>query len=142
MQVSTKIDSSTPLIYEGEHVVEHIQRIDEFFDKLEDDLHEVRNYMLALQEFVLESQTDEVREMVPLLTKIISLMRQVLPTPDPDNITPYPDIGDEITPINQNGGEPGGMRSFLGNSVEDIATLKNQTQSLNNTMNSTKDVKK
>ena len=55
LTVSTEIDSATPLIYEGEHVVEHIQRIDEFFDKLEDDLHEVRNYMLALQEFVLES---------------------------------------------------------------------------------------
>jgi len=44
----------TPLIFEGEYVVEHLQRIDEFFTQLEDDLTEVRNYMVALLEFVRE----------------------------------------------------------------------------------------
>jgi hypothetical protein len=69
----------TPLIYEGEHVVEHLQRIDEFFMQLEDDLTEVNNYMVALLEFVVENQVPEIREMIPPLTRIIRFMREVCP---------------------------------------------------------------
>jgi len=46
---------------------------------LEDDLTEVKNYMVVLLEFVYENQVPEIRQMIPPLTKIIRLMREVCP---------------------------------------------------------------
>ena len=61
LELSVQIGQVTPLIYEGENVIEHLQRIDEFFMQLEDDLTEVKNYMVALLEFVYENQLPEIR---------------------------------------------------------------------------------
>lgn len=83
LTLGQQIDESEPLIYEEEHVVEHLERIDEFFDTLEDDLTEVRNYMVALLEFVEENESDDIRKMIPLLSKIIDLMAKVLPEGTP-----------------------------------------------------------
>jgi len=58
LRVAEQIDRITPLIYEGEHVVEHLQRIEEFFDELEENLSEVRDYMIALLEYVVENEDD------------------------------------------------------------------------------------
>ena len=43
------------MIYEEEHVVEHLQRIEEFFEDLIENLSEVRDYMMALLEYVVEN---------------------------------------------------------------------------------------
>ena len=80
LSLGLEIDRVVPLIYEEEHVVEHLQRIDEFFDTLEDDLTEVRNYMIALLEFVEENEIDDIRRMIPPLSKIIKFMGMVLPS--------------------------------------------------------------
>ena len=38
--------------------MEHLQRIEEFFDELEENLSEVRDYMIALLEYVVENEDD------------------------------------------------------------------------------------
>ena len=53
--MSAEINRTTPLIYEEEHVVEHLQRIEEYFEELQDNLSEVRDYMIALLERVIEN---------------------------------------------------------------------------------------
>ena len=58
LQVAESIDRATPLIYEEEHVVEHLQRIEEFFEDLIENLSEVRDYMMALLEYVVENDDD------------------------------------------------------------------------------------
>ena len=63
--MSESIDHVTPLIYEEEHVVEHLQRIEEYFDELQDNLSEVRDYMIALLEYVMENDDANIRTMVP-----------------------------------------------------------------------------
>ena len=98
LRVAQQIDRITPLIYEGEHVVEHLQRIEEFFDELEENLSEVRDYMIALLEYVVENEDDMKQQMIPYLEKIIEMLKYVIPEQDPnayDNSTPgY----QEITP--------------------------------------------
>ena len=55
LSMSVEINRNTPLIYEEEHVVEHLQRIEEYFEELQDNLSEVRDYMVALLEWVIEN---------------------------------------------------------------------------------------
>ena len=55
LEICSKIDQETPLIYEGEQVIEFLQKIDEFFWQVEDDLTEVKNFMVTILEFVQEN---------------------------------------------------------------------------------------
>ena len=50
----------TPLVFEEEEVVPHLQRIEEFFDTLSDNLTEVKDYMIALLESVEESNDSNI----------------------------------------------------------------------------------
>ena len=86
LSMSEKINQTTPLIYEEMYVVEHLQRIEEYFEALQDNLSEVRDYMVALLEWLLESNSTldpSVKVMVPQLEKIIFLLREICP-PDDD----------------------------------------------------------
>lgn len=97
LQMSESLDRVTPLIYEEEHVVEHLQRIEEYFEELQDNLSEVRDYMVALLEYVMENDDANIRTMVPQLEKIISLLREICPPNEmmmmmstPGGMTPTP----------------------------------------------------
>ena len=87
--MSVEINRITPLIYEEEHVVEHLQRIEEYFEELQDNLSEVRDYMVALLEWVIENQDTNVKSMIAQLDKIIFLLREICP---PDEIIIMPDM--------------------------------------------------
>ena len=55
LELCIRIEKETPLIFEGERVIEFVQNIDEFFWQVEDDLTEVKKIMITLFEFVQES---------------------------------------------------------------------------------------
>ena len=94
--MSTEIDKVTPLIFEGEEVVSHLQRIEEFFDTLTDDLTEVKDYMLAVLEQVEENESASMERLIPILSNIIILLQQVCPPEEdeeeenggPESMTP------------------------------------------------------
>ena len=54
IKICMKIEKVTPLVSEGEKVVEHLQQIEEFFDTLVDDILEIKNVIVALLENVLD----------------------------------------------------------------------------------------
>ena len=55
LELCMRIEKDTQLIYEGERVIEFVQKIDEFFWQVEYDLTEVKKIMITLFEFVQES---------------------------------------------------------------------------------------
>ena len=59
--MAEQIDRDTPLIQDGEHVVEHLQRIEEHFENLYDNLSEVRDYMVTLLEHMMENDDANVQ---------------------------------------------------------------------------------
>ena len=82
-------------------MIQQLQRIEEFFDELQENLSEVRDYIIVLLEYVFENDDDDMRQMVPHLEKIIELLIQVCPenhyvngTPGSQDLTP----GNHITP--------------------------------------------
>jgi len=54
IKICIEIEKHTPLVLEGEKVVEHLQQIEEFFDTLTDDILEIKNVIVALLENVLD----------------------------------------------------------------------------------------
>ena len=61
LQMAEQIDRVTPLIQDNEHVVEHLQRIEEHFENLYDNLSEVRDYMVTLLEHMMENDDANVQ---------------------------------------------------------------------------------
>ena len=55
-------------------MIKQLQRIEEFFDELQENLREVRDYIIVLLEYVFENDDDDKRQMVPHLEKIIELL--------------------------------------------------------------------
>ena len=90
-QLAESIDKDTPLIYDGEHVVKHIQSIEEFFEELGDDLSEVLIYMAALHEHFEEGQDDSTRALETQLSKVVDLLKKLSPEteiPAPSSFSP------------------------------------------------------
>ena len=110
LSMSIEINRTTPLIYEEMYVVEHLQRIEEYFEELQDNLSEVRDYMVALLEWIAETQDANIKIMIPQLEKIIFLLREVCP-PDDEIMVMQEEqdllvMGDTATGV---GATPGGL---------------------------------
>ena len=75
IKLSSEIDKVTPLIFEGEDVVSHLEPIEEFFDTLTDDLTEVKEYMLSFLEEVEDTGSESMAGLIPILSKIIILLQ-------------------------------------------------------------------
>lgn len=61
IELCIELEKVTPLVFEEEEVVPHLQRIEEFFDTLSDNLTEVKDYMIALLESVEESNDSNIQ---------------------------------------------------------------------------------
>ena len=107
LALSQEVDKISPLIYDGEHVVQQLQSIEMFYDTLQDNLSEVRDYMMALQEYIEEQTNDSTVQLIPNLKRVIKLLIQVCPLPLNDSITPGIASREEYkavaapTPLNQ-----------------------------------------
>jgi len=83
-----EIEKVTPLVFEEEQVVVHLRHIEEFFDQLSDNLGEVKEYMLALQEQVEESDEMIILTMVPCLATIVDYLKKLCPLDSTPGATP------------------------------------------------------
>ena len=61
IKVCIEVEKVTPLVFEGEQVVEHLKQIEEFFETLQDDILEIKNVIVALLENVLEEQDETMQ---------------------------------------------------------------------------------
>ena len=53
LQQLKTVDCNKKLIYEEENVVKQVERIEEFFDKVCNNLSEIRDYMITLNEHMM-----------------------------------------------------------------------------------------
>ena len=57
LQISEDVDKITPLTFDDDNVVEHLNKVVEFFDDLHDTLNEILDYMLALRDHINDQET-------------------------------------------------------------------------------------
>ena len=71
-----KYNQIRPLIYDEENVVEHLQRIEEFFEDLIDSPHDIKTYMEALLESIHENEDSEenIGQISTQLSKLITTL--------------------------------------------------------------------
>jgi len=120
VEICSKIDQETPLIYEGEQVIEFLKKIDEFFWQVEDDLTEVKNFMITILEFVQENKLQETRSMIVPLKNIIRLIREVCPANEDATLGTTP-VDGRTTPggaQDQRGKTSGDYRATSRGSIE------------------------